>query len=67
MAKSDEKRGGGGIFSFGEIRRTIDTIPEPKGKFRNLFAERGMMPKPKRTCDCAQSERGAAGSRVTGA
>ena len=21
-----------------------DDIPEPKGKFRNLFAERGMMP-----------------------
>ena len=54
MAKSDEKRGGGGIFSFGEIRRTIDTIPEPKGKLRNLFAERGMIPKPKGTSDCAQ-------------
>ena len=67
MAKSDEKRGGGGIFSFGEIRRTIDTIPEPKGEFRNLFAERGMMPKPKRTCDCAQSKRRAAGSEQSDA
>ena len=37
-------------------------IPEPKGEFRNLFAERGMMPKPKRTCDCAQGAGRAAES-----
>ena len=62
MAKKKEKREGRGIFSFGEIRRTIDVIPEPKGEFRNLFAERGMMPKPKRTCDCAQGARRSAES-----
>ena len=62
MAKKNEKREGRGIFSFGEIRRTIDTIPEPKGRLRNLFAERGMIPKPKGTSGGAQSKRSAAES-----
>ena len=40
--------------------KSRDDIPRPKGKFRNMFPE--MVPKPKRTCVCAQSERRAAGS-----
>ena len=50
------------MFSFGQFRRSIVVLPEPKGKVRNLFAERGMMPKPKRTCDCGLPIRGAAES-----
>ena len=37
-------------------------IPEPKGRLRNLFAERGMIPKPKGTSGGAQSKRSAAES-----
>ena len=59
MAKKDkgkDKRRDMEMFSFGQFRRSIVVLPQPKGKFRNLFAERGMMPKPKRTCDCGKSE-----------
>ena len=41
----DKERGAGRV-RFGDIPSRID-LPEPRGKFRNLFAERGMMPKPK--------------------
>lgn len=40
-------KNGGERDVFGNLRKSRDDIPEPKGKFRNLFAERGMMPKPK--------------------
>ena len=66
MAKKDkgkDKTRGRKGFPFGEIVGTIVVLPEPKGKLRNLFAERGMMPKPKRTCDCGKFERGAAESK----
>ena len=66
MAKKDRGKDTERDWKPWYIGTRVD-IPERKGKLRNLFAERGMMPKPKRTCDCAQSERGAAGSRVTGA
>ena len=65
MAKKDkgkDKTRDREMFSFGQFRRSIVVLPEPKGKVRNLFAERGMIPKPKRTCDCGQSARGAAES-----
>lgn len=57
MAKKDkgkDRRRGREPFSFGGIIGTIVVLPEPKGKLRNLFAERGMIPKPKRTCDCGK-------------
>ena len=45
MAKKDKGRdrgrgAGRGLF----IRKSRVDLPEPKGKFRNLFAERGMIP-----------------------
>ena len=40
--------------------KSRDDIPRPKGKFRNMFPE--MVPKPKRTRVCGQSERRAAES-----
>ena len=69
MAKKDKDRDSGRNrkgFPFGEIVGTIVVLPEPKGKLRNLFAERGMIPKPKRTCDCGKSKRGAAESGQDG-
>ena len=63
MAKKDKGKDRGREWSLW-YRRTRDDIPRPKGKFRNLFPE--MVPKPKRTCDCAQSERGAAESERSG-
>ena len=59
MAKKDkgkDKMRGRKAFPFGEIVGTIVVLPEPKGKLRNLFAERGMIPKPKQTCDCGKFE-----------
>ena len=59
MAKKDKGNDSGRnrtAFSFGGIIGTIVVLPEPKGKVRNLFAERGMIPKPKRTCNCGKSE-----------
>ncbi len=50
MAKKGRDRngaGGAGMDRFTYARLYRDDIPEPRGKFRNLFAERGMMPKPK--------------------
>ena len=44
--KKNTGRRGGGLKNFNDIPSRID-LPEPKGEFRNLFAERGMMPKPK--------------------
>ena len=61
MAKKDERKDRGRDWKPWYIGMRVD-IPEPKGKLRNLFAERGMIPKPKRTCDCAQSKRRAAES-----
>ena len=61
MAKKDKDKDRGLEWRPWYMGMRVD-IPEPKGKFRNLFAERGMMPKPKRTCDCGKSERGAAES-----
>ena len=59
MAKKDNGKESGRGWSPWYLK-TRDDIPTPKGKFRNLFPE--MVPKPKRTCVCAQSERRAAES-----
>ena len=61
MAKKDKGRDRGRDWKPWYMGTRVD-IPEPKGRLRNLFAERGMMPKPKRTCDCGQSARRAAES-----
>ena len=59
MAKKDKGRDGERDWSPWYLK-SRDDIPRPKGKFRNLFPE--MVPKPKRTCVCGQSERRAAES-----
>ena len=47
FGRGKKKKGRGGAPKrFGELPSRID-LPEPEGDFRNLFAERGMMPKPK--------------------
>ena len=52
MAKKDKGKDRG--RSSWHVGTRAD-LPRAKGKFRNLFPE--MVPKPKRTCVCAQSER----------
>ena len=63
MAKKDKGKDRERVWSLWYRRTRVD-LPRPKGKFRNMFPE--MVPKPKRTCDCAQSERGAAESEQSG-
>ena len=41
--KKKKKERGEGSVRFIDIPSRVD-IPQPKGPFRNLFAERGMMP-----------------------
>ena len=55
MAKKDKGKDRGLEWRPWYMGARVD-IPEPKGKLKNLFAERGMMPKPKQTCDCGKSE-----------
>ena len=62
MAKKNGNKNGGrgeGREFFINLKKSRDDIPEPQGKFRNLFAERGMMPKGKKTNGSSQSERRA--------
>ena len=59
MAKKGKGRDGERDWSPWYLK-SRDDIPRPKGKFRNLFPE--MVPKPKRTCVCCQSERRSAES-----
>ena len=60
MAKKDKGKDRERDWDPWYMYKTRDDIPRPKGKFRNLFPE--MVPKPKRTCVCGQSERRAAES-----
>ena len=59
MAKKDKGKDRERRRSSWHVGTRVD-LPRPKGKFRNLFPE--MVPKPKRTCVCGQSERRAAES-----
>ena len=59
MAKNDKGKDRGRDWSLWYRRTRVD-LPTPKGKFRNMFPE--MVPKPKRTCVCGQSERRSAES-----
>ena len=60
MAKKDKGKDRERVWDPWYFLKTRDDIPRPKGKFRNLFPE--MVPKPKRTCVCGQSERRSAES-----
>ena len=64
MAKKDKGKDRGRGWDPWYMYSTRVDLPTPKGEFRNMFPE--MVPKPKRTCDCAQSERGAAESERSG-
>lgn len=44
MAKNDRNKNGGERKIPFELRLSRDDIPQPKGKFRNMFEINGMIP-----------------------
>ena len=44
MFRKGRNKNIGGREAFVNLRKSRDDIPQPRGKFRNLFEEKGMMP-----------------------